>query len=240
MVGYLERNLFHRGWTEAALDCIQAINWPVSWTAKYQQLSVALSEFTFQQWENLVLGIESATQPPVGNHGEWALKEISRMGTACSNPADSQRVRFWALGQLWFCMEPSPRITSTLHRWFGELNSQHGAVRDQIRRLWHDHDEQPIYDQLPEEIAIFRGGIFPTMLLGVSYTFEASRAAMASRWLGGKYDRDFNAPGNSGVLSLKVPKDSIIGLKKGSPYYGDGCLDVVMGSSLTGTAMPGI
>ncbi len=231
---YLVRHLRHRGWSPRTLDRIDSDDIYEDWIIERMSAQANLSEFTFQQWEALELAHMNACAATDSNSYPQALACIRWAEGHWTSPIDRRRVRFYLLGQIWWSLQSVASVVDTLSDWFADFGSQPEAEREVLRQMWHNTDEQVQFDALPSEILIHRGGLMPTMMAGFSYTMDYPTARMASGFGSRVFDHDFQTPGRPHIISRRVPKSTIIGLKNGSPYYGDACLDVVGAPCLAG------
>jgi hypothetical protein len=231
---FLLQSLDHHEWWDFNLEQLKFDPQLDLWIDLFIRAEKYLGEFSFEQWEFLAAAWHRAAKFAWKEEYEIALRVIENAERHWENAADRRRVRFWLLGRIWFTIRNVAPAYDTLMECINSFTSQPETERDILRRMWHDKDEQAIYDGLPDEVTLYRGGISPTMWLGFSYTLELRLATMASQRVDTTVDFEFHAPGQPRVISRRVSKTAIIGVKHGSPYYGDACLDIVAPPCLSG------
>ena len=237
---FLLQSLNHHEWWDFNLEQLKFDPQLELWIDLFIRAEKYLGEFSFEQWEFLAAAWHRAAKFAWKEEYEIALRVIENAARHWETATDRRRVRFFLLGRIWFTIRNVAPAYDTLMELINSFTSQPETERDILRRMWHDKDEQAVYDGLPDEITLYRGGISPTMWLGFSYTLELRLATMASQRVDTTVDFEFHAPGQPRVISRRVSKTAIIGVKHGSPYYGDACLDIVAPPCLSGHSMSGI
>jgi len=237
---FLLENLEHHYWWSCNRAHLSSEPQLANWIDLYIRAAKHLGEFSFWHWEQLQQSWNAAAAD--ATHGKFvkAIDVVSCAMRKWKSAQDQRCVCFWLLGRIWHRMENVAPVFEQLVEWVHSFTCQPEGVRDILRWLFHDQEEQAIYDALPDEITVYRGGISPTMWLGFSYTLERRLAAQASRRVDTTFDVEFEAPGQPRIMGRRVPKSAIIGVKNSTPYYADGEMDIVAAPCLGGKPIIGI
>lgn len=220
---FLYKQLRNYGWTERALRVINHLGSEDLWITGCQRVQSNLSEFTYKGWEQLELASRGASCF-FRKSCQEELQVITEAAECWSSPVDQRRVKFHLLGKIWQRIEPGESVVDTLSGWFADFGSQPDSEREVIRRLWHTPREQALYDELPEEIVIHRGGGLATMMEGFSFTLDYHTAEKKAGIGSFNSDDDHEAPDQPYIISLRVLKSTIVGIKYNCPKH---CIEVV-------------
>ena len=238
---FLLTQLKHHKWWSFMLEHLEKEIMLDDWIEKFNRLADHLDEFSFAQWGMIDCISMDSLRHAKAHELDYALSDIGTLEFHTASFADKRRVRFWVLGQVWHSIHHVGPKFDLLLDWISDFVAQPDAEKDILRRLWHNPKEQALYDSLPEEVVLFRGGMAPLMHLGFSYTLDLQVATKAAQdECGGASDPELGTPSNPLVVCRRVQKTSIVGLKEFSPYYGNGCLDVVAAPCLVGQSLGGI